>query len=299
MARFPELNFKSIERSWASQFLKVNIGSYCNFSKLTTNSKHYHKQGYEICYVISGNGIYYHGNETYHLQTGDIFLSQPNVIHEITSHETRDLLIIFFVFYPRSIGEPNENIFESQVIHRFLKNHKIHIPNQRHVPNYLELINHHDHNSFNNEVRILNTLSLLAIDLLSTFSEHSITEQQEVNRMNNSLRIALNYISRNISKPISVPEIAKEAHCSERHLRRLFQDHFQHSIIDEVHNQKCLHASKLLLMNYPVSKVAEEVGIHNHSQFSKLFKSILNTTPKQYQKANLVRVESNNAYPST
>ena len=300
MDRFPKFNFNHIEKNWGSQYLKVTTGSYCSFAEMNSNSQHYHNQGHEVCYVISGCGKYQHGENEYDLKPGDIFLSDPNVVHEISSHQTKDLLIVFFVFFPRSLDDPDLETYESLLIHKFIESHQVHVPAQDHISHYLSLLQHQDRNSELNDSRAKCNLLALALDCLAIFSNFNLSSSDNKQKKvySHSLSLAMSYITKHSNKSIQVSEIAKFSHCSERHLRRLFNEYFGHSVLEEINKQKILEASKLLLMNYPVAKVAREIGIDNHSQFSRLFKSILKVTPKQYQKEHLVKVESIRAYPS-
>jgi len=257
-----------------------------------------HTMGHEFCFVISGSGKYLHDQQSYQLNAGDIFISDPQTNHEISSHETKDLLIIFFNVYPTSLGEANKNIYEEMVIKQFIANHKIHASAQNHINQYLPFIQQQKGLSNFTDFRADEIVTLMILDMMEALSISEIKNHKNSQNVKTHLNKALNYISNHINTPIAVSDIAKHSHCSERHLRRLFKENFNHTIVDEINKMKIQIATKLLLMNYPVAKVASEVGIENHSQFSRLFKSVLGMTPKAYQMKYLVRVEKHRSYAS-
>ena len=286
---YEQLKEMSIEAHWSFQHLKIHTGAYCHFNKEPSNCPHFHKYAYELCYVISGTGIYYHGEDTYNLRAGDLFISNPCITHEITSHATRDLHIVFFLVFPSSSQEPTNDIFESQLIHSFLQAHHVHSSNQHHLQNYLDLLHTQATGSTFEKYRQEKALLHFNLDALATLCSGTINEQSAPDQLPSPLHLALTFIMQHLHTPLHVSDIATASCCSERHLRRLFSEHFNHTLTNEIHRKRIHHASRLLMLNLPISQVAAEIGIPNHSQFSRLFKRITNLSPKAYQQKYLTR----------
>jgi mannose-6-phosphate isomerase-like protein (cupin superfamily) len=63
--------------------------------------KHYnnllHKHSFfEVCYVVEGTGYYYDDGKTFSLQGNTMFLSRPEVLHQIESESGLFLLYVAF-----------------------------------------------------------------------------------------------------------------------------------------------------------------------------------------------------------
>ena len=296
MENLPQIIYSRIDRNWAHQHLKISTGSYCSFAREHSNLPHIHSIGHEFCFVISGEGEYQHDNTKYQLKAGDIFLSNPDSVHEISSHESRNLLIIFFNVFPNSSGGSSDDAYEENVIKQFITSHKIHVTAQNHLNNYLPFIQQQKGLSSFTDFRADKIIVLMILDMMAAFSIMEIKKNNKDKEVPSHLKKAMKYLSDHIRSPIIVADIAEYSHCSERHLRRLFKEHFGHTIVDEINQMRIHLATKFLLMNYPIARVASEIGIDNHSQFSRLFKSVLGLTPKEYQKKYIIRAENHRSY---
>ncbi|MDK2869992.1 MAG: hypothetical protein PWP39_1227 [Pyrococcus sp.] len=74
-------------------------GSYAQIVEIKPKEKvgkHYHKEQYELFYIISGEAKLGIGSEEYHAKPGDIYLVKPGEIHwvENTSEESFKLLVV-------------------------------------------------------------------------------------------------------------------------------------------------------------------------------------------------------------
>lgn len=76
------------------------------FLPKTSIKPHFHKNVREIFYVKSGNGIIVLNNERYEAKADDIFLCEPNDLHEIINDSLEELVLLIF-----KINEDPEDIF--------------------------------------------------------------------------------------------------------------------------------------------------------------------------------------------
>lgn len=83
-------------------FMAVYIAELKAGKKL---SAHYHKEGVEIYQILDGEGIIEIGtlsgdtviwNGSYEVTAGDVFEVAPKMVHRLSNHDTKDLLLIFF-----------------------------------------------------------------------------------------------------------------------------------------------------------------------------------------------------------
>jgi len=63
--------------------LHASFGGYCDFTRSAPRNGLHRHTYHEICLVLRGRGEYRHGKDLLTLRQGDVFLSEPDVYHEI------------------------------------------------------------------------------------------------------------------------------------------------------------------------------------------------------------------------
>ena len=129
------------EGSCGKYLLRLQTGSYCSFTKQApSNLPHIHNDMYEICYVTQGTGRYDHGDSRFTLQKGSLFICDPKMLHEISSHLSHDLQLVFVTMNIRSLPQSHSNTFDEDVIGHFLAGHHIHCTHQYIFTDFLPLL---------------------------------------------------------------------------------------------------------------------------------------------------------------
>lgn len=89
------------------------------------------------------------------------------------------------------------------------------------------------------------------------------------------------YVLENIGRDIGVDDIAAEFKVSREHLSRVFRDQTGVSPREYIARIKMRLACDLLLQtSLNCKEIAERVGYHDHSSFSRAFKNLLGTSPR-------------------
>lgn len=100
-----------------------------------------------------------------------------------------------------------------------------------------------------------------------------------------ALNKALDYIHSNLNRPLRVQDIAEACGYSEAHVSRLFREHVGMTPSDYVAKARIDLAKQLLLTGqFGVSDVAAQVGFSDPFYFSRLFKSVVSVSPRQFIK---------------
>lgn len=96
---------------------------------------------------------------------------------------------------------------------------------------------------------------------------------------------AIEYIRRNYSRDISIPDIAEAAQISEGHLRRLFKQELDTKIVDYLTEYR-VECAKLLMKNKEdtLSEIWKKTGFTSSQYFSYVFKRKEGMLPKDYMK---------------
>jgi AraC family L-rhamnose operon transcriptional activator RhaR len=97
-------------------------------------------------------------------------------------------------------------------------------------------------------------------------------------------RLAVRYVDDNLTRAITLEEIAHFANVSPRHLTRLFSDFTGESPIRYVQRARLDRASALLLNTaLPIKVIAEQVGFNDEAYFSRSFKNAKGLAPAAYR----------------
>lgn len=98
------------------------------------------------------------------------------------------------------------------------------------------------------------------------------------------LRTIFYYINENISKKITLEELADLIYVSKSHLIYLFKEHIGQPPMDYVKKIKIQKAKELLLTTkLPLNKISERIGYDNQSQFSRTFRQDTGMSPTAYR----------------
>ncbi|MEK6793788.1 MAG: AraC family transcriptional regulator [Spirochaetota bacterium] len=273
----------SFDELYGKYRVRVSTGAYCSFSERTTNSPHLHSAYHEICYVISGQGDYYYGNDHYPLQAGDVFIADPGIVHEITSHRTKDLYLVFFTFTVTPIEVAVSERFEDMLLDSFFAAHTIVIHGRDDIMRLLPAAGVSVRGGSGGQIQntVIRTIVLALIDALTPSRVRPGNTQTD-----HAVQRAVDFISGNVRRHISVKEVALAAGTSERNLRYLFRRSLGKRVIDIINERKINHAAHLLCMHFKVYEIASAIGIDDPAQFTRLFKRTFGVSPKEYQRTN-------------
>ncbi len=124
-------------------------------------------------------------------------------------------------------------------------------------------------------------ISLLAYEiLLGLGKELKHAHPQELTRV-------LDYIQKNLDRPLTNAELAKEAGCSQTHFYRLFQKHFKVSPMQFFIAQRLNWAGYLLKNSArTIKEIAITCGYDEPLYFSAQFKKFSGVSPKHFRNAD-------------
>ena len=265
--------------------IEISTGGYIKFDQALTNFSHSHNY-YEICIVLSGQGTFKHGSDTYNLKEGMLFLANKNIVHEISSFETKDLYIIFFNFNFTQIADSNYS-HEERMINNFLESHIIILEEVYGLFHYFPLLNGREsnHQEFN---YIRNTLLKTLILEYITRLTYPGTITSSGKSINNAITLqAESFIDDNLNRKISVKEIASCCHVSERNLRRLIKKYYNYTVTQLIRQKKMNKAQTMLNMGFAVHKTSEECGYDDISYFTRVFKKYYGLSPRDFKNRHL------------
>lgn len=106
---------------------------------------------------------------------------------------------------------------------------------------------------------------------------------------NDRLAEVFKYVKSNFKEEISLDEISKIANLTPTSFCRMFKAKTKKPFVEYLNEIRVSNACKYLIeTDLGVSEIAYECGYKTASNFNKLFKKLIGTTPKEYRKKALV-----------
>jgi len=112
----------------------------------------------------------------------------------------------------------------------------------------------------------------------------TIAKEESDKEQDSAIHAAKKYILEHIQETIYVEDIANVVFLNSQYLMRLFKKETGVSILEFITNERIGLAKELLLKTeFPVNKVADQVGYSNYSYFTKIFKRSTGLSPAAYR----------------
>ena len=99
------------------------------------------------------------------------------------------------------------------------------------------------------------------------------------------IKCAIDYISKNLNKSITIDDVAKEAMLSVNYLCCIFKTETGMTVSNYIQKIKIEEAKKMLsFSNYSMLEISEILGFCTQSYFSTVFQKYTGMTPRRYRK---------------
>ena len=243
----------------------------------------HHHDDYELYFLDSGNRKYYASNKVFTIKPHQIVIFKPNVPHQVT--------INLNFPYERHLLYVTPKLMDTIL----LENPQIKLDNKTQLFNLskksyeyaIKLIskinNEFQHSDNFSPIAIKNTLVEL---LIFIFRNHD-TSTIVVEKSDQRIQSAINFILSNYANSITLLDCAKIAYMSPSHFSREFHKTTALSF-KEFLNKIRVDASLELLKTTQnsIAQVAQLVGFSSESYFGYVFKEINGISPSQYRVKN-------------
>lgn len=245
---------------------------------------HSHNE-FEFIFVLEGSIDVYIENEVYSLKESDVILINAYEIHSIKQIEEKNMILVLKVdpdfyndcfprfknlrFHCKSIPYDSLEIEKFDIIRSYISNIALNIIKKNKgyelmVGSYLYLLGDHLLNNYSHEV----------VDIKKHDNNRDIT------RINN----IINYINKNLSRNITLKEIAEKYHLNYHFLSHFIKDKIGMSFQEYLNKIRLDRAENMLAnSNSNISDIAISTGFSSTSYFNKLFKKKYKCSPSEYR----------------
>ncbi len=109
-----------------------------------------------------------------------------------------------------------------------------------------------------------------------------------VNRSNAKVHKALDFISKNFTKKLTLDMVASEAGLSRSRLAHVVKEFTGRTVVRIIHEMRIGNAQQLLVQtSMNCTEIAYQVGFEDQSYFIKQFKRVAGTTPARYRRSRV------------
>lgn len=232
---------------------------------------HLHRQ-VEILYLLEGQLIVKHADQTDMLYAGDLFWAFPNILHSYErSGDTKSILIIFD---PELSGDYQNTYHAMAAIHPIIKRANI----SPEISHCIHVIAEHLHDYSPSLLK-----GYLAV-LTGHLQASTVLQKTDPETSGNITEIILSYISGNFLNDISLETIARHAGISTYKVSRIFTGQLHISFTSYLNSLRIGYAQHLLTdVRLSITDIAYRSGFESQRTFNRVFKSLTSQTPKEYR----------------
>ncbi|TWD82861.1 AraC-like DNA-binding protein [Kribbella amoyensis] len=247
---------------------------------------------HEVCLAYTGEGRFNNGAVQYDIAPGSVFLARPGDVHEIESSRSEPLGIAFwgFTFRPvatdnRPAADPGEPGWWSGLVRT---GGPVMSDRVGTLPALITALAAEAAAPVAGYSTTLAALgSTLVVETARAFAVDEDLAVEPVRRDRGLLVVEAmqRHLRDNLSRPITVRDVAAAAHLSERHAERLFNQQTGASIMATLRRLRLELAAQLLLdPSVTVTEVARACGYSDVRPFSTAFRRHYGRTPGEHRR---------------
>lgn len=271
-----------MEKAYKLKFTNEQSGELCLNTCGCSKTEPLHSFGpavrphYLIHYVLDGKGKFIIGKKEYPLEAGYGFLIEPDELTFYQADEFDPWTYIWVGFsgsqaggYVRKMG-----LSEQYPIIHTEKTDELYAV----VKDMIE----HNTYSMSNELRRNGLLKMF----LSIIAESvSITEKEDIDKANNYVQRAIEYIRSNYCNPIKVSDVASYVCINRSYLYTLFESSLKMSPQQFLTVYRITKATELLeVTGFSIESIAFSCGYNDPLVFTKAFRQMKGISPSKYRK---------------
>lgn len=231
---------------------------------------------YLIHFVLDGKGKFVVGNKEFPLEAGYGFLIEPDELTFYQADEKNPWTYIWVGFSGNQAGEYIRNMGLS-IRHPIIQSEK-----QDELYAIVKDMMEHNTYSMSNELRRNGLLKMF----LSIISESiTVSEKDDIDKANNYVDMAIDFIRSNYCNPIKVTDVADYVCINRSYLYTLFQNSLQMSPQQFLTIFRITKAAELLqVTDFSVESIALSCGYKDPLVFAKAFRQMNGMSPSKYRK---------------
>ncbi|MGN0814940.1 MAG: AraC family transcriptional regulator [Candidatus Coproplasma sp.] len=235
-------------------------------------SDHFHTI-YEIMYFIDGDGEFFIENKRYELNPGDLVIIRPGSHHYLSllSSKRSERYVVRFTEYliPSNLLLSMENMQGIYPVEGTI------------IPSLFARFDEHLENVGENSELIKMLYRCVLTEIIVYLCHIGIKEAASVSFLKENMAFVLEYINRNIEKPLCLEDICREFHYSKSYICREFATGMGVPVMQYVRTKKIMYADALLRSGMCPTEVSAQCGFSDYSTFFRMYKKLMGHSPSE------------------
>jgi len=255
---------------------------------------HYHNE-FEILVATKGSILIQTETENYSLSAGEGLFINSGLLHTITTAASKEDTGFIAVVFDYSVLCREQDITYEKYIRPLLNGSLV--PDVILSPDIChhvhELFSAYEAKEFGYELTVRHRLLQIFYLLLKDARQTPLSVQSTKSTV---IKTVLDYMKQHYQEPISLQQLAKEAHVSKEYLCRLFHRASGYSLMEYLNRYRIRQSTFLLLQTEErISDIALSCGFSHSSYFGKVFLDYMGCTPTEYRKQSQKQKNPGNA----
>ncbi len=268
---------KGMLKSYKTAQITLDHGVRCTINIPHEYPLHHHDY-YELEIVTEGELLHECNGRSSKLTKGDVYILSPNDVHRLSP--LKKTTIYNLCIYPEQCDKSVARLLREEAHPRF---------GRLTDEGLAEIVALHDalreeicRSDRYREMRISALTTLLASSLLR---ETTVQETPQTNQVYTVISQAMSYIEDNLTRPISLTDVATASGYSRTYFSKLFKEIVGINFKDYLEMERINLACELLMnKKMSVTEISYAVGFNNFSSFWRAFKKHKCIAPSHYRR---------------
>jgi AraC-like DNA-binding protein len=240
-----------------------------------TFADHFHTL-YEMIYFVGGDAEFIVEDRRYPLKTGDLIFINPGShhnVHLLSSHS-----------YERYVLRFSEYLVPSDLLAKLEHLTGCYYVGDTVIPSLFARFDEHVRNVGDDKDMLKMLFRCVLTEIIVYFSRMNVQEWVSVSLLKEDMAGVLDYINRNLEKPLCLEDICTTFHYSKSYICREFSNSLGVPIMQYVRTKKIMYADALLRSGMSPTEVSEQCGFSDYSTFYRMYKKLIGYPPSERQR---------------
>lgn len=238
--------------------------------QLPSYADHYHTI-YEVNYFISGDAEFLIEDKKYPLKPGDMIIIQPGQHHNVR--------MLSSARYERYVLRFSEYLIPNDILHKFARKSGCYHVGDTVIPSLFSRLDYHVENLGDDSETLKMLFRCVLTEIIVYFTRMGGKEEAALKLLKDDMVVVLDYINKNLERPLCIEDICREFHYSKSYICHEFSQNLGVPIIQYVRTKKIMYANALIRSGKSPTEVASQCGYSDYSTFYRMYKKIMGKSP--------------------
>ncbi|MCD8200889.1 MAG: AraC family transcriptional regulator [Clostridia bacterium] len=229
---------------------------------------------YEMLYFLDGDAEFKIGEERYDLSPGDIMIARPGTHHNVHLLSSQR--------YERYVVNLSEYLVPSEIAGVFGSLEGRYSVRDTIIPSLFERFDAHAGYVGGDLVTVKMLFRCVVTEIMVYLCNVcGAASGGALNVLKNDMALIMDYINKNIERPLNLDDICEKFHYSKSYMCSEFSKRMGKTIMGYIRTRKILYADALLRSGMKATEISDFLGFNDYSTFFRMYKKIMGRAPTE------------------